>query len=124
MIEDEGVKGWLITLFFGLCSLVFLIQLIPSSTQLQLNEQGFIMTSLFRSSFTKWTDVKSFKPGYLGRNKAVMFDYVKSHKKHATGKNISKLLSGSQAALPSTYGMKATELIEIMNEWKKKYGTQ
>jgi hypothetical protein len=124
MTKDEGLMGWLTASFFGICLLVFLIQLLPGSTQLLLTEDGFTMTSLFRSHFTKWTDVKSFKLGHLGRNKAVMFDYVDSHTEHTTGKSISKQLSGSHGALPDTYGMKATELLTLMVETKKKYDAQ
>jgi hypothetical protein len=118
--EEASLKGWLITFFFGLCVLVFLIQLIPGSSQLKLTDQGFIITSLFQSTFTKWSDIKSFKTGYISQNKTVMFDYVDSHKNHSTGKKIAKQLSGSQGALPITYGIKASELLRIMNEWKSK----
>ena len=65
MIEDEPIKGWLVTAFFGLCLLVFVIQLIPGSTELKLTNEGFEMTSLFRRRLTKWQDVKMFKIGYL-----------------------------------------------------------
>ncbi len=122
VIEDEPLKGWLITLFFGLCLLVFLIQLIPGSTELTLTDKGFEMTSLFRKSLTRWQDVKTFRIGYLGRNMTVMFDYVDEHSKHQAGKLIAKNLSGSHGALPSTYGLKAAELLEVLNEWKTRYG--
>jgi len=122
MIEDEPIKGWLVTAFFGLCLFVFVIQLIPGSTELKLTNEGFEMTSLFRRRLTKWQDVKKFKIGYLGQNKTIMFDFVDEHKKHQSGKLIAKHLSGSEGALPTTYGLKASELLEIMNEWKNKYG--
>ena len=81
------------------------------------------MTSLFRSHFTKWEDVKYFKEGYIGPKKAVMFDYVNNHNKFTIGKGIAKQLADSHAALPDTYGLKTSELLRIMNEWKnKKYG--
>lgn len=121
IIQDEPIKGWLITGFFGLCQLVFIIQVIPGSTELKLTNKGFEMTSLFRKSLTRWSDVKSFKIGYLGQNKTIMFDYIDGHDQHQTGKLIAKNLSGSQGALPSTYGLNANELLEIMNEWKQKY---
>ncbi len=124
IIQDEALKGWLITSFFGLCLLVFIVQLIPGSTELKLTEEGFEMTSLFRKSITKWTDVKSFKVGYLGQNKTIKFDYVDRYIKHTIGKSIAKQLSGNHGALPTTYGLKATELLKIMNRWKNKYGTQ
>ena len=122
MWEDESLKGWLIASFFGLGLIVFIIQLIPRSTQLTLTKEGFIMTSLFRSHLTKWSDVKVFKIDYLGRNKAVMFDYVDKHTKHKIGKIISKSLSDSHGALPSNYGLKVTDLLNLMNDWKNKYG--
>jgi hypothetical protein len=122
MTEEESLKGWLIASFFGLVLIVFIIQLIPGSTQLTLTKAGFIMTSLFRSNFTKWSDVKEFKIGYLGRNKAVMFDYVDNHTKYGIGKLVAKSLSGSHGALPNNYGLKVTELLNLMNDWKNKYG--
>lgn len=123
IIEDNSLKGWFITLFFGLCFLVALIQLIPNSSQIKLTKEGFTMTSLFRSHFTKWEDVKYFKEGYIGSKKTVMFDYVDSHDKFTLGKGIAKYLSDSHGALPDTYGIKTPELIRILNEWKnRKYG--
>ena len=120
--KEESLKGWLIASFFGLGFIVFIIQLIPGSTQLTLTKEGFIMTSLFRSHFTKWSDVKVFKIGYLGRNKAVMFDYVDNHTKYEFGKIVSKSLSNSHGALASNYGLKVTELLNLLNDWKNKYG--
>ena len=120
MIQGEPLKGWLITSFFGLCLLVFILQLIPGSTELKLTEEGFEMTSLFRKNTTKWADIKSFKVGYLGQKKTVKFDYVDGHSKHTAGKLIAKQLSGNHGALPSTYGLKANELLKILNEWKNK----
>lgn len=121
IIHDQPLKGWLGTSFFGLCLLVFIIQLIPGSTELKLTNEGFETTSLFRANLTKWKDVKTFRIGYLGKNKTIMFDYVESHKKHLAGKLIAKKMSGSQGALPSTYGLQANEILAIMNEWKNKH---
>jgi len=124
MTKEQPIMGWFVTSFFGICLLVFLIQLIPGSTELTLTKEGFEMTSLFRKSVTRWTDIESFKIGYLGQSKTVMFDYNENYKKYETGKLIAKELSGSHGALPTTYGQKATELLKILNEWKNKYGTQ
>jgi hypothetical protein len=122
MTHEESLKGWLIALFFGLGLIVSIIQLIPGSTQLTLTKEGFTMTSLFRNHFTKWSDIKTFKIGFLGRNKAVMFDYVDNHQKHKIGKNLSKFIADSHGALPSNYGLKVTALVHLMNQWKNKYG--
>jgi len=118
IIKDEDVKGWLISIFFGLCFTVAIIQLIPGSPQLKLTTEGFIMTSLFRSHFIKWEDIKHFKEGYTGTKRSVVFDYVDSHNKFSIGKNIAKQLSDSHGALPDTYGLKTSELVRLMNKWK------
>ncbi len=121
IIEEECVKGWVITSFFSLCFIVLSVQIIPGSTQLKLNNDGFIMTSLFRSHFTAWSDIKTFRIGKLGPNKTVMFDYVKNHNKHKSGKSLAKKLSGSHGALPNTYGMKADELLRILKQWQSEH---
>jgi hypothetical protein len=120
--EESPMKGWVIALFFGLMSIIFLMQLIPGSSQLSLTHEGFIITSLFRSHLTPWSHVKEFSIGNLGPNKAVMLDYVDKHRKHSFGKRLAKSFSGRHGALPDTYGMRATELLQIMNAWKQKYG--
>jgi len=118
MAEEEPLKGWLITSFFGLCLLVFSIQLIPGSTQLTLSKEGFKATSLFRGQFTKWSDIEGFKVGYVGKTRFVKFDYTSKHKKHKFGKGLAKFLSGNHGALPSNYGMSLEDLSDLMNTWK------
>ncbi|AWI26775.1 STM3941 family protein [Flavobacterium pallidum] len=122
MINEKSGLGWFGIVFFGLCSLVFIIQMVPGSTELTLSGEGFEMTSLFRKNLIKWKDVKTFEVGNILRNKTVMFDYVDQHNEYNTGKSVAKRLSGSHAALPTTYGLKADELLDIMNTWKNKYG--
>lgn len=116
--QQAIVKGWLIASFFGLGVFVFIIQLIPGSSQLSLTKEGFITTSLFRSHFTDWSDIEQFEVGYVGKSKFVKFDYKANHKKHKTGKGIAKFLSGNHGALPSNYGLSLSELCDLMNEWK------
>jgi len=115
---EEEWKGWLIASFFGLGLLVFIVQLIPGSSQLTLTKEGFIVTSLFRSYFTEWSDIEPFEVGYVGKSKFVKFDYKANHKKHKTGKGIAKFLTGNHGALPSNYGMSLEDLSGLMNTWK------
>lgn len=53
--------GWFVNSFFGICMLVFLIQLIPGARELTLTKEGFEMTNLFQKSKIRWTDIESFK---------------------------------------------------------------
>jgi hypothetical protein len=118
LIEKNSFRAWLGIIFFSLCMVLFVIQLIPNSSHLKLTKNGFEIRSLFKSNYTKWSDVEVFKTGYVGQNKMVMFDFSKEHKKHNIGKKIAKFLASNEGSLPNTYGMKATDLAELMNKWK------
>lgn len=118
LIENNSFQRWLGIIFFGICMIVFLIQLIPNSSYLKLTKNGFEIRNLFKSNYTKWSDVETFKTGYIRHSEMVMFDFSKEHNKHNIGKKIAKFLASNEGALPNTYGMKATELAELMNKWK------
>lgn len=51
----------------------------------------------------------------------VMLDYQDEHIEYRIGKKFAKTLSGSEGALPNTYGMPAETLAQLMNEWKSKH---
>lgn len=128
LIEKNPIMAWMTISLFGLGVIVFVIQLIPTSSRLKLTKDGFEVKSLFKSNFTKWSDVDRFRVGYVGvgyvgRTKMVMYDFSHNYTKYEVGKKIAKTLSGSEGALPNTYGMKAKELVKLMNEWKKKSQT-
>ncbi len=120
-MEEKIFIKWGGIIFFGLGIIVFIIELLPNSSYLKLNKEGFEMRSLYRSHFIKWTEVTNFGIFYFRFNTMVAFNYTADYKKHNTGKKISELLSGYHGALSGTYGMNATKLAELMNEWKYKY---
>ena len=120
VIKENMFVKWLTIIFFGLGIVVFIIELLPNSRYLKLTNEGFEVRSLYRSHFTKWTEVSGFGIYYVSFNTMVTFNYTEEHKKHKTGKKISKILSSYQGGLPQTYGMKATELAALMNAWKNK----
>lgn len=131
IVEEDILMGWVGIIFFGLGVIVFIIKLLPGSTYLKLTQEGFEVQNLFKSEFTKWSDVKIFSIGsipiyifgdifYIWKRKMVMLDYEKSHKKYRRGKEISNAISGHHGALPDTYGLSYEELVELMNEWKLK----
>ena len=118
VMNKNPTMAWVNAIFFGLCAIVLIIQLFPKTSHLKLTEEGFEVKSLFKSHFTKWSDVEFFGVGYLGNTKAVMFNYSENHTKQKLGKQIASAMTGAEGGLPNTYGMKAKELAELMNEWK------
>ena len=120
-ILDEDPKiGWGCIFFFGLGVVVSLIQFYPNSTYLKLTDEGFEVKGLFRSSFTKWTDIKDFRQGQIKGNKMIFFDYTDLHQKSKSGKRVAKFLSGKEGAVQSIYNIKTEELLELMKKYKLK----
>ncbi|MFY7709048.1 STM3941 family protein [Tenacibaculum sp. MEBiC07804] len=113
---------WIGFIFFGLGVVIFGIQLLPNSNYLKLNKEGFEVKNLYKSDFTKWTDIENFKVGDLKfryyNKKMVMIDYSESYNNYKTSRKISNYFSGSDGTLPDNYGMKTEELVKVLNEWK------
>ena len=124
MISGGDKSGWFVSIFFALCFITSCIQLLPGASGLKINAQGFTITSLFKSHLTKWEDVKTFKEGFVGTRIGVLFDYSERHKKYKAGKILSKTISGQHAALPDTYGMKASDLAKLLNERRANYSLE
>ncbi|WP_408040558.1 STM3941 family protein [Tenacibaculum amylolyticum] len=120
MLEEEPLKAWLGIIFFGLGSVVSLIQFYPNASYLKLTDDGFEVKSMFRTNFTKWSHVKDFRIGTIHSNKMIFFDYTEEHKKWDQGKKIAKLLSGKEGAIQSIYNISVDDLLQLMIEYKFK----
>lgn len=120
ILDRDPKIGWGCIIFFGLGIIVSLIQFYPNSTYLKLTDEGFEVKGLFRSSFTKWTDIKDFRQGQIKGNKMIFFDYTDRHKKWKSGKKVAKFLSGKEGAVQSSYNIKTEDLLNLMKEYKLK----
>ena len=125
--EQNDIEGWIGTFFFGLCAIVFIIQLLPNSSYLKLTKEGFEEKNLFKTKFTNWNEIDSFRVGYIttqySRQKKIMFDYSNSYEKAKLMRKLSKSLAGNEGSLVDNYGMKVEELINLLNEWKNESKT-
>jgi hypothetical protein len=113
---EEGWFAWSGIVFFGLCFLVFVANLVPGCSLLRLSAEGFEMRSLFRSHSYRWQDIELFGVGRVGLRRMVMFNFAASFRSHAKGRAVAASLTGWQGALPDTYGLSAEALAELLNE--------
>jgi hypothetical protein len=120
ILGGDGI-GWFVAGFFGLCLIVFLVQMLPQSSYLRLDPEGFEIRTLFQSSRYKWDDVAVFGTKKIG-SKMVIFLFSPEYENGKTARGISLAVAGVEGALPDTYGMSAEELANLMNEWREKHG--
>lgn len=99
--------------FFGLCFIVYIINFIPNSTYLKLNETGIEMKTLFKTTFIPWRSIKNFGTKNIVVMKMVTFDLDENV--------IDEKLKSKTGAFPDTYGMSAKKFAELMNEYKEQF---
>jgi len=112
--------GWFCAAFFGIGIVVFVLNLLPNSSFLALNNQGFTVRALYREHSYRWTDVEAFRVGIIGtlgwkRTRMVVFNFSSEY--HATPRlrKIALAVAGSEGALPDTYGLTLDQLADKMN---------
>ena len=120
VLDDDPKMFWLNIIFFGLGVIVSLIQFYPNSTYLKLDKEGFEIKHLFRSSFTKWSEIKDLTQGQVGMIKVIFFDYTDEHKKWCIAKIMAKNLAKKEGTIMNLYNIKTDELLRLMKEYKRK----
>jgi hypothetical protein len=120
MIRSGERDGWFLVGVFALGTLVAGAQLVPSTAYLRLTSEGFEIRTLFRHLRIRWADVTWFRPGRIGLNKMVLFDYARSYTRSARARAVASALTGAEAGLPDTYGRSAEELTILLNDWRSR----
>jgi hypothetical protein len=119
--NKDPIIGYACIAFFGLCGIVGAVGLIPSSSYLELTQDGFTFCSLFRRSTVPWRHVREFLPIKIHHNAMVGWNYSTEFQSNATSRRIATALSGAEGALPDTYGMKAAELATLLNNLRARH---
>jgi hypothetical protein len=120
--EKEGAWiMWACVGFFGLCAVVALLQFLPQSSCLRLGAEGFTIRTLYREQTYRWEDVDTFGVTRVRLNKMVGFNFAPHFQRAARLRRVSAALVGFEGALPDTYGMKAEELADLMNQYKYRH---
>jgi hypothetical protein len=121
--------------FFGLAVIVALFQLLTRRSYLALTRDGFQMVGIRKSRLIPWSEVDTFTAytpptfvfTWLPRKinemgpKMVLFDYRPEVKSFRRMRAVNQTLTGHDAGLADTYGLKAEELAALMNEWRSRF---
>ena len=118
MAYDGEWKGHFVYLFFGLCSVAFVITLLPNASYLKLRDDEFEFGRIFRKHCVKWEDVKNFEIWTYSHRHGSIEQVGWNYKE---GVEVSKFVriarrAGTDDCLADTYGMKTEELLSLMNE--------
>lgn len=121
MVREGELMGYFCGGFFALCLPVFALQFHPKAAYLHLASDGFTVCSLFRAHTVRWSHVREFAVILVGPNRMVAWNFTSDYPATGRARAISKSLSGYEAALPDTYGMKPQELADLMDCLRRQY---
>lgn len=119
MIRGGDFWGWLVAGFFALGVIVSVINLLPGSSYLRLDNEGFTTCSLFRTHTFRWFDVERFDVARISTNKMVVFDFSDTYRKQEVGRRVATAVTGHEGALPESYGMSQEELAKLLNDYRR-----
>lgn len=118
LVAQGQAFGWLCIAFFGLGVVVAIVTLLPGASYLELRQDGFECSSLYRKWFQRWSDVEEFFPQRIATSEMVCWNFAPGYVAQPRGRRVSAGLTGVEAALPDTYGLPASELAALMNRWR------
>lgn len=118
MVSDGEHLGWFCAVFFGACAFVFAILLLPNSSFLKIDENGFTVCSLFRSHTYSWKDIQSFDIAIVGIQKMVVFNFSNTYKDARIARRMSVATCGYEAGLPDSFGLTPSELARLLNQYR------
>jgi hypothetical protein len=115
--------GWWVAGFFALGVIVAVVNSLPGSSYLRLDNEGFTTCSLFRSHTFRWSDVERFEVARISTNKMVVFNFSDTYLRQEVGRKIATAMAGYEGALPESYGLSPEELAKLLNRHRLAAGS-
>lgn len=116
--RTSAAMGWFGVAFFGLVALVALVQLLPGASGLTLDADGFETTTLFRRHRHRWAETGAFGTWNSGHATLVAFEAAAAPAGRLGA--VNRALAGGNASLPDTYGLRADDLVLLMEAWRRR----
>ena len=96
------------------------VSMLPGAAWLRLDSQGFRFRYWFKDKTYRWTDVKEFTlityryMGFIPVRRSVGFRFSENYPKRNVVSRIAGALASYDCILPFNYGMKAKELLVLL----------
>ena len=114
MVRSGESEGYFVAGFFGLGLPVAVLQFHPKACYLRLEREGFTFCGLFRTLTVRWAEVREFGVMDVFGNAMVGWNFTPEYARSGRARVVAKAMTGYEAALPETYGMRAEELAGLM----------
>jgi hypothetical protein len=121
---EQPFMGWACMLFFGLGIPVGLIMIFsPNSMYLRLDTKGFEIGSFVKKTRIEWGDVERFELASIRGAKMIAIIYSPHYAQQKIGRAVAQGLSGMEGAIANSYNAPLTEILDVLNTWRKRYAS-
>ena len=112
--------GWFLAAPFALGIPLSILMLLPSSTSLRINKNGFEVRHLWRGKQILWRDVAFIgaDEGLNGKNRMVYMNFSPTYQGQEKARAFAKKMTGFEGAIPDSYELGPDELAELLREWQ------
>jgi hypothetical protein len=121
MVASGAGLGWLVAAF-GLLGVAVFTSMLIRPHRLELDEHGFTTVTLGRRWRVEWSQCGQFRTWQdsftVNAPAIVVFDCSAPSVRDHPLETVAEGLTGANAALPETYGMSASELGTLLNEYR------
>jgi hypothetical protein len=104
--------------FFGFCTLIFVVTVLPGASALRLNKKGFDATRFYCTRTYSWGEASDFSVWTFRGGGGVVFNAAKS--RPGVLEKVNAAMAGRNAYLPYTYGLSADDLADLMTQWRER----
>ncbi len=118
---DDAMWGWAVVGFFGLGGLVFAYHLIWPA-RLTLDQTGFTHGGLLRTTVVAWRDVEELFLYKLPRGGKMVAWRLRPDRRPKKLTAALNRMMGVDGGVPSTWTVPPKELLELMEQWRQRYG--
>jgi hypothetical protein len=127
--------GWFIIFCGAVWLVIGLVNLLPAATFLRLNAEGLGLSTIFYRQELEWGDVANFRlfqfnalrgtlRSSLRARTYVVADISSDAKRPPKGMEKMLRVYGCDFFFPSTFGMSAQHLADMLNEWRLNHSSR
>ena len=129
-VDERSVVMAVGVLLFGAAVVIAVLQLLPGNASLCISPEGLLVRGQIgsRSWSSSWNEIEHFRAydvDQYGTTKQVGFDRRDlTPDRQGVWKTVARGMTGVDAALPDTYGMRAEDLATLLEEARERYATE
>jgi len=120
MVRDGASGGWFVLIFFGFCTLISIVVMLPGASALTLDRDGFEVKRMYRGDRTRWRNASGFTTARLPPHSHAMVVYDDASQARGMIASTNIALTGRNAGLPDTFGMEPDDLATLMESWRQR----